>query len=66
MIFLWYSEFDWFRILFEALFDDVQALFLRLCDQRLRNYRSCFEFGPHPENLPRPKISLGYEHSSVH
>ena len=50
----------------EALFDDVQALFPEaLVTNGYGTTEAVLEFGPHPENLPRPKISLGYEHSSV-
>jgi len=50
----------------EALFDDVQALFPKaLVTNGYGTTEAVLEFGPHPENLPRPKISLGYEHSSV-
>ncbi|MGB1821888.1 MAG: class I adenylate-forming enzyme family protein [Acidimicrobiales bacterium] len=50
----------------EALFDDVQALFPEaLVTNGYGTTEAVLEFGPHPEDLPRPKISLGYEHSSV-
>ena len=50
----------------EALFDDVQALFPEaLVTNGYGTTEAVLEFGPHPENLPRPKISLGYEHPSV-
>lgn len=50
----------------EALFDDVQALFPKaLVTNGYGTTEAVLEFGPHPEDLPRPKISLGYEHSSV-
>ena len=50
----------------EALFDDVQALFPEaLVTNGYGTTEAVLEFGPHPEDLPRPKISLGCEHPSV-
>ena len=50
----------------EALFDDVQRLFPRaLVTNGYGTTEAVLEFGPHPQNLPRPKISLGCEHPSV-
>ncbi|MFT7648972.1 MAG: long-chain acyl-CoA synthetase [Candidatus Poriferisodalaceae bacterium] len=50
----------------EALFDDVQRLFP---DAFITNgygtTEAVLEFGPHPEDAPRPKITLGYQHSKV-
>lgn len=50
----------------EALFDDVQALFpSALVTNGYGTTEAVLEFGPHPEDLPRPKISLGYQHQNV-
>lgn len=50
----------------EALFDDVQALFpSALVTNGYGTTEAVLEFGPHPEDLPRPKISLGYQHQKV-
>ena len=50
----------------EALFDDVQRLFPHaLVTNGYGTTEAVLEFGPHPQSLPRPKISLGCEHPSV-
>ncbi len=50
----------------EALFDDVQALFpSALVTNGYGTTEAVLEFGPHPEDLPRPKISLGHQHQNV-
>ena len=50
----------------EALFDDVQALFPHaLVTNGYGTTEAVLEFGPHPQGLPRPKISLGCEHPEV-
>ena len=50
----------------EALFDDVQALFPdALVTNGYGTTEAVLEFGPHPQGLPRPKISLGCEHPEV-
>ena len=49
----------------EALFDDVQALFPEaLVTNGYGTTEAVLEFGPHPEDLPTPKITLGCEHPS--
>ncbi|HAF67859.1 MAG TPA: hypothetical protein DCL16_01955 [Acidimicrobiaceae bacterium] len=51
----------------EALFDDVQALFpSAFVTNGYGTTEAVLEFGPHPEDLPRPKISLGCQHEKVH
>ena len=50
----------------EALFDGVQALFPQaLVTNGYGTTEAVLEFGPHPENKPRPKIALGYQHPGV-
>ena len=50
----------------EALFDGVQALFpTALLTNGYGTTEAVLEFGPHPENKPRPKITLGYQHPGV-
>ena len=50
----------------EALFDDVQALFpSAFVTNGYGTTEAVLEFGPHPEDLPRPKISLGCQHHKV-
>ncbi|MEC7915754.1 MAG: class I adenylate-forming enzyme family protein [Actinomycetota bacterium] len=50
----------------EALFDDVQRLFPHaLVTNGYGTTEAVLEFGPHPQSLRRPKISLGCEHPSV-
>ena len=50
----------------EALFDDVQALFpSAFVTNGYGTTEAVLEFGPHPEDLPRPKISLGCQHQKV-
>jgi len=50
----------------EALFDDVQTLFPHaLVTNGYGTTEAVLEFGPHPQGLPRPKISLGCEHPDV-
>tara|TARA_Y100000758_G_scaffold202169_1_gene144448 strand:+ start:288 stop:1781 length:1494 start_codon:yes stop_codon:yes gene_type:complete len=50
----------------EALFDDVQALFPdAFVTNGYGTTEAVLEFGPHPDGLPRPKITLGYQHPKV-
>ena len=50
----------------EALFDDVQALFPdAVITNTYGTTEAVLEFGPHPDGLPRPKITLGYQHPKV-
>jgi acyl-CoA synthetase (AMP-forming)/AMP-acid ligase II len=50
----------------EALFDDVQALFPNaFVTNGYGTTEAVLEFGPHPDGLPRPKITLGYQHPKV-
>ena len=50
----------------EALFDDIQDLFpTAFVTNGYGTTEAVLEFGPHPEGLERPKISLGYEHPDV-
>ena len=50
----------------EALFDDVQKLFpSAFITNGYGTTEAVLEFGPHPQDLPRPKISLGYQHQEV-
>ena len=50
----------------EALFDGVQALFPdAFVTNGYGTTEAVLEFGPHPEDKPRPKIALGYQHPMV-
>jgi long-chain acyl-CoA synthetase len=50
----------------EALFDGVQALFPdAFVTNGYGTTEAVLEFGPHPDDKPRPKIALGYQHPMV-
>lgn len=50
----------------EALFDGVQSLFPdAFVTNGYGTTEAVLEFGPHPDDKPRPKIALGYQHPMV-